>query len=234
MDVPVGTLYWEVFVPDDYSVRTIGGNVIDKPTYNRVLIADRKDGAGYGYGVGSATGHGSGGVDGGIVGGARVWANTDGPFGQIRGHVVDVSGAVLPGVTVELEAGAVRRTVTTGGSGTFTLSGVPAGPVAMTARLLGFESQRVELTYEQRSIGVDFVLRVGSVAETVTVSGQAAKDDGEERRREPSQNVINLQRRATGVLPVRIDVPRAGTSHQFVKPLVVDAEAIVGFRYKRR
>jgi hypothetical protein len=52
MDVPVGTLYWEVFVPDNYSVRTIGGNVIDKPTYNRGLIADRKDGAGYGYGVG--------------------------------------------------------------------------------------------------------------------------------------------------------------------------------------
>jgi hypothetical protein len=49
-----------------------------------------------------------------------------------------------------------------------------------------------------------------------------------------SQNVINLQRRAAGVLPVRIDVPRAGTSHQFVKPLVVDAETSVGFRYKRR
>jgi hypothetical protein len=50
----------------------------------------------------------------------------------------------------------------------------------------------------------------------------------------PSQNVINLQRRAAGVLPVRIDVPRAGTSHQFVKPLVVDQEATVMFRYKRR
>ena len=51
---------------------------------------------------------------------------------------------------------------------------------------------------------------------------------------EPSQNVINLQRRAAGVLPVRVDVPRAGTSHQFVKPLVVDQEAAVTFRYKRR
>jgi hypothetical protein len=50
----------------------------------------------------------------------------------------------------------------------------------------------------------------------------------------PSQNVIDLQRRAAGVLPIRVDVPRAGTSHQFVKPLVVDQEAAVIFRYKRR
>jgi hypothetical protein len=50
----------------------------------------------------------------------------------------------------------------------------------------------------------------------------------------PSQKVVELQRRTTGVLPVRIDVPRAGTSHQFVKPLVVDQETTVKLRYKRR
>jgi hypothetical protein len=50
----------------------------------------------------------------------------------------------------------------------------------------------------------------------------------------PSQNVIDLQRKASGVLPVRVDVPRAGTSHLFVKPLVVDQETVVKLRYKRR
>ncbi len=50
----------------------------------------------------------------------------------------------------------------------------------------------------------------------------------------PSANVQLLQRRAAGVLPVRIDVPRAGTSHRFVKPLVVDEETVVTFRYKKR
>jgi len=50
----------------------------------------------------------------------------------------------------------------------------------------------------------------------------------------PSQTVIDLQKRAAGVLPIRVDVPRAGTSHRFVKPLVVDQEATVTFRYKRR
>ena len=42
----------------------------------------------------------------------------------------------------------------------------------------------------------------------------------------------SLQRRAAGVLPVRIDVPRAGTSHRFLKPLVVDEETVVQFRYR--
>ncbi len=50
----------------------------------------------------------------------------------------------------------------------------------------------------------------------------------------PSANVQSLQRRAAGVLPVRIDVPRAGTSHRFLKPLVVDEETVVQFRYPRR
>jgi len=38
----------------------------------------------------------------------------------------------------------------------------------------------------------------------------------------------------SGVLSVCIDVPRAGVAHQFVKPLVVDQEAVVSLRYRRR
>ena len=81
--------------------------------------------------------------------------------------------------------------------------------------------------------------RLPSVAETVTVAGKAARNDrpakaADQKQLEPSQNVIDLQRKTAGVLPVRVDVPRAGTSHQFVKPLVVDQAATVSFRYKRR
>jgi hypothetical protein len=46
--------------------------------------------------------------------------------------------------------------------------------------------------------------------------------------------VQSLQRRAAGVLPIRIEVPRAGMSHRFVKPLVIDEETVVSFRYRRR
>jgi hypothetical protein len=37
-----------------------------------------------------------------------------------------------------------------------------------------------------------------------------------------------------GVLPVRIDVPRTGTSLRFVRPLVLDEETTVTFKYKTR
>jgi hypothetical protein len=73
---------------------------------------------------------------------------------------------------------------------------------------------------------------------TVTAKSPAldrAKSREEQKAAEaPSQNVINLQKRAAGVLPVRVDVPRAGVSHQFVKPLVVDQETVVNLKYKRR
>jgi len=50
----------------------------------------------------------------------------------------------------------------------------------------------------------------------------------------PSGNVLDLQKRVAGVLPVAIDVPRAGTSFSFVRPLVLDEETKVTFSYKSR
>jgi hypothetical protein len=65
-------------------------------------------------------------------------------------------------------------------------------------------------------------------------SPQARSAGPDAKKTEPSQNVMDLQRRVAGVLPIRVDVPRTGTSHQFVKPLVVDQEATVKLRYKER
>jgi hypothetical protein len=155
-------------------------------------------------------------------------------FGQTEGRAADGSGAVLPGVAIVIEAGRSRRTAVTDGNGMFLLSGVPAGPVTITAQLNGFSSQSLSFVSTGQPQEVNFVMRVGSIEETITVSGDSPRSEQARKVVEPSQNVINLQRRAAGVLPVRIDVPRAGTSHQFVKPLVVDQETVVRFRYKRR
>ena len=85
------------------------------------------------------------------------------------------------------------------------------------------------------SVGDEVIKTSMSVQEHVTVSGVAGLVD--ERQEPPmvapSQNVVNLQQRAAGVLPIRVDVPRAGVSHQFIKPLVVGSEATVKLRYKR-
>ena len=217
MDIPVGLVEWEVFVPDNYSLRAIGGNVIDRRAIN-------------------ASGIGSG-FAGGVGGGVYRSAVAALP-GQIRGRATDPSGGVLPGVTIDLVASDSHQTAVTGGDGTFVLSGVRSGPVTMTAQLKGFAPQHSSFAFEQPQ-QVDFVMQIGQLSEavslTVTAESPATRTAADAQRQvEPSQNVINLGRRAAGVLPIRVDVPRAGTSHQFVKPLVVDQETVVTFRYQRR
>ena len=59
-----------------------------------------------------------------------------------------------------------------------------------------------------------------------------APRDQRQANNELSMNVQSLQKRAAGVLPVRLDVPRTGQSHTFVRPLVMDEETRVSFRYK--
>jgi hypothetical protein len=71
------------------------------------------------------------------------------------------------------------------------------------------------------------------VAESVTVvTGDKGRVDARQQANELSLNVQSLQKRAAGVLPVRLDVPRAGRAHTFVRPLVMDEETRVAFRYK--
>jgi hypothetical protein len=178
-----------------------------------------------------------------VSGGVYLAAAPNALPGQIRGRASDTQGGVVPGATIMLEAGRSRQFATTGPDGAFLLSAVPSGPVTITAQLDGFKSESRSFVFDQEPQQVDFTMSTGRLAENVTVTADTALLDTSTTRStardaqkpvEPSQNVINLQRRAAGVLPVRVDVPRAGTSHQFVKPLVVDQEASVTFRYKRR
>ena len=183
--------------------------------------------------------------------------------GQIVGRVLDAQGGVVPGATIVAEVAGQRRTVVTGADGQYVISNLPSGPLSVTSQLPGFKTAQRSLVYDQRPRQIDFQMALGGVEETVTVQAEAplidmrsaeisqnlpfgglnnsgrtrdevARRQLEQRAQEPSVNVQSLQRRAAGVLPVRIDVPRAGTSHRFLKPLVVDEETVVQFRYKRR
>jgi hypothetical protein len=235
MDLPVGIVQWELFAPERYSMRTIGGNVMD------VSVLDRLAGST------SASGRGVAGVAGGVAVGTPaappplrqgrivVTVSVDGPARLLTGRVVDDSGAVLPGVTIEVASMAGVRTVVTDGNGGFAVSDVLPGPVTVMATLSGFQSARSSFTADERTRRLEIAMPVGTLKETVTVTGEVARVDVQKAvATPPSQNVVDLQRKATGVLPVRIDVPRAGTSHQFIKPLVVDQETVVRLRYKRR
>src|SRR5579859_5222440 len=67
-------------------------------------------------------------------------------------------------------------------------------------------------------------------------SGWTGKKDRKKQEtvvdNQASSNVYDLQRRVAGVLPVRIDVPRAGNSYRFARALVLDEETKVTFTYK--
>jgi hypothetical protein len=107
---------------------------------------------------------------------------SQGAFAQsasgIAGVVRDASGAVLPGVTVEATSPALiekARTVVSDGEGQYKFVSLPPGTYAVTFSLSGFSTfkrEGVELP-ANFTAAVNADLKVGSLEETVTVSGQS-------------------------------------------------------------
>ena len=96
----------------------------------------------------------------------------------IAGVVRDTTGAVLPGVTVEVSSPVLiekTRSATTDGLGQYKVIALPPGVYAVTFTLTGFQtSKREGLELPANfTANVNGEMRVGSLAETVTVSGQS-------------------------------------------------------------
>jgi hypothetical protein len=75
----------------------------------------------------------------------------------------------------------------------------------------------------------------GTTYAGVTENGRKDRDEKkaeQHAQNSPSANVFDLQKRVAGVLPVRVDVPRAGNSYRFARALVLDEETKVTFSYK--
>ncbi len=227
MDVPVNVVEWELFVPDQFRVDHFAGDMFDAALMATPYIVD-----------GIASGAAGGGV-------TAMTPLADAQPGQINGRVVDQIGAPISGATVVVDGGGQRQSVVTDANGSYLVSNVPNGQVTLTGHLAGFGVARRAVQFDQRGQQVDMTMTGGEAAERVSVAAspgalrtaQISNAPTERPKTEtdaPSVNVQNLQRRASGVLPVRMEVPRAGTSHRFVKPLVIDEETRVTFRYKRR
>ena len=97
--------------------------------------------------------------------------------GAIAGQVKDASGAVLPGVTVEAASPVLIekvRTVVSDGSGNYRVENLRPGSYAVTFTLPGFSTVKRD-NVEVSGSGVapaDATLRVGTVSETITVTGE--------------------------------------------------------------
>jgi Carboxypeptidase regulatory-like domain len=245
MDIPINLLSWEVFLPEQYKVKDFGGDVI---AANRVPAPFREDEYAMRQGESRdfrARMMAMPGQIGGYVsdpGGAMV-ANAR--------------------VTITSGEGS-SRSVSTDPNGRFVVSGMPSGTFKAKVEMPGFRTSIFDLNYDANQPSLySFPLSVASTSESVEVSAQAVqmqappstiggpingvtdltlygKNNGNLPQAGPvaqqnaSANVLNLQRRVAGVLPVPVEVPRAGTSFAFVRPLVLDENTKVTFSYKSR
>src|SRR5687768_18456819 len=107
-----------------------------------------------------------------------AWADAQVVTGTIAGVVRDTSGAVMPGVTVEASSPVLIervRTAVTDGQGLYRIVDLRPGPYTVTFTLPGFSTFRRDAfdLPAQFTATVNVELAVGSVEETLTVSGEA-------------------------------------------------------------
>lgn len=242
MDIPISLLNWEVFLPERYKVKDFGGDVI---AANRVPEPLREEG----------------GMRAQLERDRGVYSySIQSPAGQMGGYVTDQSGAVIANaqVTVTSSDNGTSRSTATDSSGHWTVLGIPSGNYKVKLESRGFKTSVNNVRYDSSQPSMfGGVLSVGGTAETVEVTAEAPMINTSESSltsltmngrnysrvaplapgavsQNASANVMNLQKRVAGVLPVAIDVPRAGTSFSFVRPLVLDEETKVTFSYKSR
>ena len=110
-------------------------------------------------------------------------AQTGQNFGELVGKTVDDQGGLLPGATVTLTGAALMRpqTVVTNERGVFRFPAIPSGTYKVTFELQGFSMlvrQDVVVPVRQ-TVTLDAVLKVATLQETVTVTGESPVVDVE-------------------------------------------------------
>jgi len=129
---------------------------------------------------------------------------------QISGQVEDESGAVLPGVSVEAASPVLIekvRTVVTDDQGRYTVVDLRPGTYKLTFSLLGFSTvvrEAVELPGNFTAT-VNARLKVGSLEETVTVSGATPTVDVQQ-----AQRAVVLTRDIIDALPTTRNIMAIG------------------------
>ena len=259
MDVPIGVLEWELFLPEQFKVKDFSGDAMSASLLpaRYELYAGKfveSAGAAEGYGAGSA-----GGEIAKLPMNGRNFTSfmTLAPgvtlgAGQLGGYVFDASGAVIPNARIEVQNTATHGTwsASTTAEGYWTVSGLASGTYQIAASALGFRVIRQTLHYDSSNPkAYRTTLDVGSATDTIEVQASALEldtdmsrlDSKDKKHKAPpppppaaSPNVFNLQQRVAGVLPIAVDVPRAGTSYRFLRPLVVNEETKLSFTYKSK
>jgi hypothetical protein len=143
--------------------------------------------------------------------------------GSVTGVVRDSSGAVLPGVTVEASSPVLIEKVRTGvtdGNGQYRIVDLQPGTYSLTFTLPGFSSVRregIELTGAfVATVNTD--LKVGAVAETITVTGETPIIDVQSAKQQQTlkQDIINAIPTGRSYYGLAVLVPGITTATQDV------------------
>lgn len=259
MDIPISLLNWEVFLPEQYKVKDFGGDVIASnlvpAAFREEAAINRQDeGAASNFRVQAPPGQMGGYVvdpTGGVIPNARVTI-TDTATGGAVSTATDGRGRWTIG---GMSSGSYKAQTDAPGfkSNVLNLNYNANQPSMYEFPLyIGSVSETVEVSAQAAQVQADtstnqyhgdvingaggpmtrdsngFAYNGRNYNELVMLAPGVAKSNT------ASANVMNLQKRVAGVLPVAVDVPRAGTSFSFVRPLVLDEETKVTFSYKSR
>jgi len=148
--------------------------------------------------------------------------------GSISGTIKDEQGGVLPGVAVTVQGVDLTQTFTTEANGEYRFLNLAPGPYKVTAALQGFATLVREnvIVSVGKNVDIPFTLKIASVAETVTVSGEAPIIDtkatgtatnftSEELTKIPtSRDPFALMRSVPGVLVDRVNIGGNETGQQ--------------------
>ena len=249
MDIPISLLSWEVFLPEQYKVKDFGGDVI---AANRVPQPFREEDAMNAQRTRDAElsnqlkleappGQMAGYVtdpSGAVVSNTRLTITSDN--GAARTVTTDAQGRWS---IAGLPSGHFKAKAEMAGfqSSIFNLNYDASQPSMYRFPLrLATSAETVEVSAQAAQMPADMVETRGAIGAPVFDGASVAQLEtlapisGAAPQNLASANVLNLQRKVAGVLPVAIDVPRTGTSFSFVRPLVLDEETKVTFSYKSR
>jgi len=132
--------------------------------------------------------------------GAPAWAQQ---ASGIAGVVRDTSGLAMPGVTVEAASPALIekvRSVVTDGEGRYNIVDLRPGTYTVTFSLTGFSTvKRDGITLGAGfTATVNVAMQVGSLEETITVSGAAPVVDTQSMRKQETLNTSELEALPSG------------------------------------
>src|SRR4030095_9304882 len=149
-------------------------------------------------------------------------------LGAVAGSVKDASGAVLPGVMIEAASPVLIekvRTAVSDGTGQYTIVNLPPGTYSVTFTLPGFSTYKREAV----EVSVNFTstinaeMRVGTVQETVTVTGESPIVDVQSAAltRSVTQDIIKQLPGGGSWIQMAASVPA-------IRPSVTDVGGVLG------